>query len=348
MKVLLVSPQMENPNGGIAVWTDTYLNNCAGVGLDCDLLNTAPMGKRAENGNAKRNFFVEIKRSRGIFRNLSKLLKGAKYDVAHLNTSCGTFGIIRDYLTAKKIKKFDKSIKLLVHFHCDVPVQITNSISKLYLKKLLKLSDANLVLCENSKKYLSNEFDSESEKIPNFINENLLVSKKDISPEIKKVLFVGRVSEEKGAFEAFKVASAFPEITFEFVGAYSDDVIETNLPLNVHLLGTMPHEKVVSKLDESDLFLFPSHSEGFSIALMEAMARGVPVISTDVGANQDMLEEKGGKVVSVGDVEAMCQAIQHMHSPEVRKRMSEWVVNKIKDKYVTGVVMDLLARAYQK
>ena len=75
MKVLLVSPKMENPNGGIAVWTDIYLNHIEKVGVDCDLLNIAPMGKRAVNGNAKRNFFVEIKRTLRIFKNLSELEK---------------------------------------------------------------------------------------------------------------------------------------------------------------------------------------------------------------------------------------------------------------------------------
>ena len=347
MKVLLVSPKMDNPNGGIAIWTDTYLNNCKDVGIDCNLLNIAPMGKRAENGNAKRNFLVEAKRSNRIFRDLGKLLKESKYDVAHLNTSCGTFGIIRDYLIAKKIKKHDANIKLLVHFHCDIPVQIANPISKRYLRKLIKLSEGNLVLCDNSKNYLKNEFNFESKKIPNFMDEALLNEKKAISPKIRNALFIGRVCEAKGAFEIFEIAKSFPEIIFEFAGAYSDEIEKMKLPSNVCMLGMLSHENVLNKLDEADLFLFPSHSEGFSIALMEAMARGVPTIATDVGANRDMLENQGGIIVAMSDVDSMKQAMNDIADETVRRKMSEWNICKVKNNYVTKQVMAQLSWCYK-
>ena len=347
MKVLLVSPKMENPNGGIAIWTDTYLNSCNGAGIDCELLNVAPMGKRAENGNAKRNFFVEIKRSIRIFRNLYKILRKTKYDVAHVNTSCGTFGVIRDYMIVKKIKKHDPSVKILTHFHCDIPIQITNSISKRYLGKLLSLSDENLVLCENSRNYLKTEFDVDGKKIPNFIDESVLSERKSISSVINKALFVGRVSEAKGAFEIFEIAKSFPEISFEFAGAYSEEIGKMVFPSNVCLLGPISHDDIISKLDKTDLFLFPSHSEGFSIALMEAMARGVPTIATDVGANLDMLENHGGMIVPMDDVEAIKKAIEAMSDQRVRLEMSEWNINKVKSFYVTEQVMSRLCCYYE-
>ena len=56
-------------------------------------------------------------------------------------------------------------------------------------------------------------------------------------------------------------------------------------------------QKLQKYLDKADVFLFPSYTEGFSISLTEAMASGLPCIASDVGANQDMLENHGGILI---------------------------------------------------
>lgn len=52
----------------------------------------------------------------------------------------------------------------------------------------------------------------------------------------------------------------------------------------------MKQERVKNLLDQAGVFVFPSHSEGFVNALLEATARGVPIITTPVRANADMIE----------------------------------------------------------
>ena len=116
MKVLLVSPKMEKSNGGIATWTNIYLDSCSDAGIEPFVLNTEPIGKRASNGAAKRNLLDEIVRTRRIFKNLRSLLRESAYDVAHVNSSCGKFGLIRDYMVAKRIKKKQPNIKIVLHF----------------------------------------------------------------------------------------------------------------------------------------------------------------------------------------------------------------------------------------
>ena len=120
IKLLLVSSKTEQSKGGIAVWTDAFLAHCNHYGVDCDLLNIATIGVRAKQGNAKRNFKDEFIRTKMIFRNLRANLKDNFYDATHINTSCGTFGLIRDYLTLNKIKKKRPSCKRILHFHCDI------------------------------------------------------------------------------------------------------------------------------------------------------------------------------------------------------------------------------------
>ena len=112
MKLLLVSVKSEVSRGGIAVWTDRYLSQCKTHGINCTLINTEAVGKRAEQGTAKRSLRDEFVRTRRIFKDLEGALK-TDFDAAHLNTSCGTFGLFRDYFIARKIKR--KGIPLVTY-----------------------------------------------------------------------------------------------------------------------------------------------------------------------------------------------------------------------------------------
>lgn len=344
MKILLISPKMDKPNGGIAIWTEQYIQGCKEKTLDFEIVNTATVGVRSINGNAKRSFTDEFIRTKRIFKDLKSCLKKNEFDVVHLNTSCGTFGVIRDYFIAKKIKKKSPKAKIISHFHCDIPFQIHNSISKKFLKKLVDLSDDLLVLCTNSKQYLVNEFRADSKKVPNFINESaILKGEKTISKDLKKVFFTGRVSKAKGAFEIYSLAQKYPEIDFDLAGAVEEEMQAVDKPSNVHLLGGLPHEEILSRLDSADMFLFPSYSEGFSIALLEAMARGVPAIATDVGANKDMIEQGGGIIIPLENLdEKLCSAFEEMKGYERRVEMSKWCLNKVKKYTINEIVQSFI------
>lgn len=347
INVLLVSPKMDNPNGGIAVWTDGYLAKCPQNGINCTLVNTAPVGARAKNGSAARNFGDEYVRTKYIFRELAKALKAQKFDAVHINSPCGTFGIIRDYYIVKKIRKVQPKARISVHFRCDIQFQIRNSTSKRYLGKLVKKVDSCLVLNDTSREYLRREFGVEGIKVPNFLNDAYIIEQpKEIREELKKAFFVGRVSVAKGAREMFEVAKRCPDIQFLLAGALGEGVDTWEKPENIVLLGSTKHDQVLSLMDESDVFFFPSHSEGFSIALTEAMARGLPTVTTKVGANADMLEDQGGIVVSVGDVDAMEKALKAMQPKAVRAKMSAWALDKVKNTYTSDAVLQLLCKIY--
>ena len=111
--------------------------------------------------------------------------------------------------------------------------------------------------------------------------------------------------------------------------------------------GPMSHDNVIKEMDESDIFIFPTHSEGFSIALMEAMARGLPTVTTDVGANKDMIESGGGVITPVEDIEALSLGIKALSSKEVRASMSAWNVEKVKRNYTTSAVMKKIIHCYE-
>lgn len=345
MKVLLVSVKSENSKGGVAVWTNQYLSGCKATGIQCDIVNTEAVGKIAVYATAKRNLKDEFIRTMRINKQLNIRLRQNQYDVAHLNTNIGILGIIRDYFIARNIVRH--RIPLVVHFHCDIPYWVRNPLIKFFLRRLLRISGRNFVLCKNSYQYLRQEFNRDSVFIPNFVNEKLIIDNKKTNSEIKKICFIGRVSEAKGAKEIFEVAQKFPDIQFKLVGEASADVQSWVKPLNVELIGILSHDEAMRILDDSDLFLFPSHTEGFSLALAESMARGVPVIATDVGANSNMVESHGGIIVDVGDIAAMVKAVNKFQDPLLRQKMSNWCVNKVKNNYTVNQVMSTIKQHYE-
>ena len=346
--LLLISPLTENLQGGMVVWTDTFLKHCDKYEVDCTLLNIAAIGSRAEKANSSRNFADEFVRTKEIFKNLKQMLSSKKYDVAHMNTSCGTFGLIRDYLTVCKIKRTQPDCKVIVHFHCDAKFQAGSGYKKIFLKKLLLLADRVFTLNECNRQFIEQDFNIECVSVPNPINEQWLrTDKKIISEEIKKAVFVGFVQPLKGVKEIYELAEKLPHISFDLIGEVRDDVKKWAKPENVTLLGKMEHAEIIKALDEADIFIFPTRSEGFSIALLESMARGLPVITTDVGANSEMLEEKGGIIVPIGDVQAMLKAIEAIQDPQLRQEMSQWNVEKVRSQYVVETVIRRIIDLYR-
>ena len=347
MRVLLVSVKNEAAHGGIAVWTESYLKGCADRGIDADIVNIQMQGKRAVDGTAKRNLLDELRRTKDIFGQLCGCLKYPEsYDVAHLNTSCGTFGLIRDMMIAQRIVR--KGIPLVTHYHCDISNCIGNALSHRCLGKLAKLSRHNLVLNEKSRRYLEEQFSLNGVKIPNFIEQSLVLkTEKTVREKLGRVFFVGRIEPQKGAAEIYELARRFPELTFSLAGEVREEVAQWDKPENVMLLGGMPHEQVIAQMDQSDVFLFPSHSEGFSMALMEAMARGLPAVATEVGAAADMLANGCGIVVPKGDVEAMDQALKNLQDAKLRQSISGAAVSKVRQCYTTDAVVKLLVSVYE-
>lgn len=335
MKLLLVSVKSEVSRGGISVWTDRFLQACRERDVACLLVNTELVGKRATQMGAKRNLWDEVSRTRRIFRDLKAQLK-EKPQVAHINTSCGTFGLFRDYLAARKIRK--AGVKLITHYHCDIPYWVHNPISRYFLGKLAGGSDRNLVLNESSRRFLKEQYGLESVLLPNYLEPEQIGSPKtQVSPKLQTAIYVGRVEVAKGSRELYDTALRCPEVQFLLVGELSPDAEDWEVPENVRLLGSMPHDQVLEKLEEADIFFFPSHSEGCSVALMEAAARGLPMIATDVGANRDIVG-KSGVVVEIGDVNAMVLALGLLDDPDVRLQMSRNAVAHIQENYSVTLV----------
>jgi glycosyltransferase involved in cell wall biosynthesis len=78
----------------------------------------------------------------------------------------------------------------------------------------------------------------------------------------------------------------------------------------VDFAGRIPHEKIPDYLDQADIFVLPSLSEGLPIVILEAMACGLPIVATRVGGIPDIIEEDvNGYLVESGDFQGLADKI---------------------------------------
>ncbi len=92
----------------------------------------------------------------------------------------------------------------------------------------------------------------------------------------------------------------------------------------VRFLGTVPPEEISYLLRGGDIFVLNSAYEGFSHTLLEAMAEGIPVVTTSVGGNPELVEsEKSGILVSYNDKDALGDAIVKLvENPSLRHNLA--------------------------
>ncbi|RME87382.1 MAG: glycosyltransferase, partial [Zetaproteobacteria bacterium] len=108
-------------------------------------------------------------------------------------------------------------------------------------------------------------------------------------------------------------------------------------------------DDVPQLLSLADVFVCSSHEEGFSNAVMEAMAAGVAVVATDVGGNREMLENgRLGVLVPARSPEAMAQAIVRLaRDPRLREDLGRNAAATVQEKYTPEAMTDAYLRLYR-
>lgn len=127
------------------------------------------------------------------------------------------------------------------------------------------------------------------------------------------VLFVGRLSEEKGILEFLEATEGMPRV---IVG---DGPLRDRVPEAV-VVGFVPHGELGAYYERAAVVCCPSRREGYGVVAREAMAYGRPVVATAVGGLVDALEaEVTGLTVPVGDAQALRAAVDALLSNAERR-----------------------------
>lgn len=98
----------------------------------------------------------------------------------------------------------------------------------------------------------------------------------------------------------------------EEFGNLQQQINEVDLQDNIHLLGQKDKIQVVDILKTNNVFILPSRAENFSVAVLEALACGLPVISSDCGGIRECIFDFNGLLFPVDDVDVLADDIKYM------------------------------------
>ena len=142
--------------------------------------------------------------------------------------------------------------------------------------------------------------------------------------------FLARLNPSKGIFDLVKiwqkVTDKKPMAKLAIMGGGSNemrkklrDKIKNNkLEKNIDILGFVENDEAFSIIKNSKIFLFPSHEEGFGIAIAEAMACGVSVISWDLPVYQEIFESHSIQVKE-NDIELFSKEILEILNNKIKR-----------------------------
>ncbi|MGC4405576.1 glycosyltransferase [Methyloversatilis sp. MC4-4] len=146
----------------------------------------------------------------------------------------------------------------------------------------------------------------------------------DIPADATVLISVGGLTERKGFHRVIELLPALrhevPELLFLIVGGASAEgdwgpqlrqqVRELGLEDCVRFLGTLPPEALKQPLSAADVFVLATRNEGWANVFLEAMACRLPVVTTDVGGNREVVcRDELGTVVPFGDAAALQTAL---------------------------------------
>lgn len=145
------------------------------------------------------------------------------------------------------------------------------------------------------------------------------------------VAFCGRFNNRKGVFrvdEALKRLNN-PHIKAIYIGSPMDNCKEEPNYERTAFKGQLPHHEIVHYLNAADVFVLPSMAEGCPNSVIEAMACGLPIISSDLPFNYDILDKSNSLLVDPTNVDAIANAIlQLKNDKNLCARLSQGALQK--------------------
>lgn len=276
------------------------------------------------------------------------------YDVVHFHFSDSP-SAIRKYIFLMEAKLWRK--KIITHWHSfSVDASVDGRWRWIY-RYMFTHSDKVLVLSSYWKEVLAERF-ALGDKLVVLYNPCIQVTGTKIYEKKKYILYAGTLDSRKGyrdLIEAFtRVSSSFPEWKLVFAGNGEIENARVlaksrNVEEKVLFLGWVNGEEKERAFKEASLFCLPSYAEGFPMAVLDAWAYGLPVVTTPVGGITDVAKEGENVLLfSPGDIETLANQLKKAMADEALRGKLVERSNKLVDGiFNVNVINEKLERLYE-
>jgi glycosyltransferase involved in cell wall biosynthesis len=145
-----------------------------------------------------------------------------------------------------------------------------------------------------------------------------------VDPHARRgVLYVGRLSPEKGVRVLSDAAHRLPHIDFTAIGTGPEEpMLRAHAPPNLRLLGHKSRDETRQEIARAKLLVLPSLGyEGLPMTLLEAFAAGTPVVASQIGSlAETVLDRINGRTFTPGDPMDLAAVIEELHSSEAQRQ----------------------------
>ena len=181
------------------------------------------------------------------------------------------------------------------------------------------------------------------------------------TPENLVIGIAGRLQAGKGHLEFLKMAehlgNRYPHLRFLMIGGatYGEEAEANqirlkaqNSPIRDRIRLTGFRHDIHRLLNALDIFVFPSHAEAFGLVLLEAMATGLPVVSSNCDGVLDIVTDRiEGFLVPPKEVEQLVVAVEKLiQSPELRRHFGQVGCQKVKEQFDLEQMVDKIEDLY--
>ena len=353
-KILITLPALHG-QGGVASYYNSILPH---------LQKHSPVIKTLEIGSwGNKIFFLQPLQDQFSFQQACK----KKPQLIHVNPSLGSKSFWRDGLFAWQAKR--NKIPLLVFFR-GWNHDFAKVVEKRYLpffKNTFAKADGFIVLASD----FENQLRKWGVTAPIYIettavDEELVKNYQFPEREIlgthlakPKILFLSRLEKEKGVFETIDAVRILvnqgTRIRLSIAGDGSaknkaEQYVESlKLTGSISFLGYVRGEDKINAFKQHDIYCFPtSHGEGLPNSVLEAMAFGMPIISTHVGGLKDIFQDgKMGFTLTNTKPTTIANQLQRLiDHPELNQQISTFNFNYAKEHFMASKVAARITDIY--
>lgn len=297
-----------------------------------------------------RKFRFDVRAILGLIKEIER----EKVNIVHAHSSSVFLAVIAKILRPK--------LKVIWHIHAGAFSK--NNRTHKYYRVVAPKWDAVITVTKYLKTWAEKELRIPNEQIwflPNFVRRLSVVTREKLPGENGfRIICVANIRPEKDHFTLLRAMESVIRIEDRvhlfLVGAYSfpkyhdavcAEIERRQLTKKVTLMG--PVNNVQSILNNFDLGILSSTSEGFPLALLEYGIQGLPVVCTRVGECPNILDNGlGGILVEPGDSNEMAEAIVEMINNEIlRNQLRTHLYKKISSIYSQETVLSNLKEIYQ-
>jgi glycosyltransferase involved in cell wall biosynthesis len=205
-------------------------------------------------------------------------------------------------------------------------------------------------------------FGGKTSVVPLGINPPTAVARPCNTDECCRMIFLGRLHQKKGVallLEAMQqLVAAGTAMRLSIVGSGDDEhvselrrtVTRLGLGSRVTFMGFLEGTAKEQALFGADVFVLPSYEENFGLAVLEAMAAGVPVIVSDsVALAKEVSTHEAGRVVATGSVPSLAAALKEAaENPEAWRIMGDNAKDLVQKQFGWPRVVECLIDLYEK